>query len=418
MRIITLKEDEFNSFAQRHKYETFYQTSAYANFKSHQEKFNIHYLGFEENNNLVGATMVIYKQLFWGYKYAYAPRGFLVDYTDTYLINEIIKKLKQLLYQQKFVFFKIDPPIIASERDFDGKIIYQSETVNDILDTLKKNDCEHFGFNLYNETLLSRYNVFAKLIPNSKTLFNSFSSDVRNKISVANRMAVQVEEDTTYDIDKLYDFLKKTHGKKGRRYFQNLFNSFSKNGDIKIFYAKINTNQYTTNTNNLYNSELEKNEGLTRIIESGDKKYDIERVINDKIESDKLLSTYKKDILVSTDFLRKYPDGILCGVMVVITQKKGANILINYQLDGYERFNINEMMIYEAMKYYANKNYKYINLGFVSGNFEPNSKYYHMLIDKKGINSSIIEYIGEFDLIINPFIYKIYKSKSKKKKLI
>ena len=96
MRIITLKEDEFNSFAQKHKYESYCQTSNYANFKAEQENYDIHYLGFEENNNLVGATMVIYKNLFWGYKYAYAPRGFLIDYTDTYLVNAITQGLKRL----------------------------------------------------------------------------------------------------------------------------------------------------------------------------------------------------------------------------------------------------------------------------------------------------------------------------------
>lgn len=418
MRIITLKEDEFNNYAKKHKYESYFQTSNYANFKSHQENYDIHYLGFMENDVLVGATVAIYKPLFWGYKYAYAPRGFLIDYTDTYLVNSVSHALKRLLYQQKFIFFKIDPPVIASERDFDGKMIYQSETVNDILDILNKNDYVHLGFTLYNETLLSRFNVFAKLVPNARDLYNSFSKEVQEKIRASSRMAVQITEDTSCDIDKFYDFIKKAYGKKGKKYFQNLYNNFSKTDDIKIFYAEIDTNKYAQNTNNLYNVELEKNEGLTNIIESGDSKYDIERVINDKIESDKILNTYKKDIIVSTDLLRKYPEGIISGVAMVITQRKGANILVNYSLPEYERFNINEALTYEIMKQYAHKGFKYINLGSVSGNFDPKSRYSTMLISKKGFNSSVIEYIGEFDMIINPFMYKIYKNKSKNKKLI
>lgn len=418
MRIITLKEDEFNNFAKKHKYESFCQTSNYANFKAQQENYDIHYLGFEDNNNLVGAAMVIYKNLFWGYKYAYAPRGFLIDYTDTYLVNAVTQALKRLLYQQKFIFFKIDPPIIVSERDFNGNYIYQSETVNDILNTLQKNDYEHLGFNLYNESILTRFNVFAKLFPNAKTMYNSFDKDIRDNISFANKRAIKVFEDTTGDIDKFYDYIKKSYGRKGKRYFLNMYNHFSKTGDIKIFYAEIDTNAYAKNTNNLYNIELEKNEGLVKIIESGDSKYDIERVINDKIESDKTLSIYKKDIITSTDMLRKYPDGILVGVSLVVTQKKGANILLNYESPEFKSFNVNEMMTFELMKYYANKNYKFINLGSVPGNFDPKSKYYNTLISKKGFNSSVIEYIGEFDLIINPMMYKVYKNKSKKKKLI
>ena len=107
MRIITLTEDEFNSYARKHKYASVYQTSMYANFKNILENFDIHYLGFEENGSLIGATMVIYKELFWGYKYAYAPRGFLVDYTDSSLIEELTQRLINLLKKQKFIFLKL-----------------------------------------------------------------------------------------------------------------------------------------------------------------------------------------------------------------------------------------------------------------------------------------------------------------------
>lgn len=418
MRIITLKEDEFNNYAQKHKYASYYQSSSYANFKNAQEKFDIHYLGFEENNNLIGATMVIYKPLFWGYKYAYAPRGFLIDYTDSGLIRELTQKLINLLKKQKFIFIKIDPPIIIKELDFSGKVIYQSETANDIMTTLKQNNYEHLGFNLYNERMQSRFNVFAKLIPNTKTLFNSFSKEIKEKIMTANRQAVKVYIDESNDVNRFYDFVKKSFGRKGKRHFQNLFANFSNKNNIKAFYAIIDSTEYAQNTNNLYNVELEKNEGLTKIIESGDKKYDINKVINDKIESDKLINAYKKDILISTDFLRKHPEGLLCGVALVINHSKGAEILINYPLKEYEHFNVNEILNFEIMKYFAERKFKYINLGAVSGNFDSRSKFYPMLKSKNGFNSSVIEYIGEFDLIINPFMYKIYKRKAMKKNML
>ena len=418
MRIITLREDEFNNYAQKHKYASFYQSSSYANFKNNQENYDIHYLGFVENNNLIGATMVIYKHIFWGYKYAYAPRGFLIDYTNRRLIKELTYKLINLLKKQKFIFIKIDPPIIIKEHDFDGNLIYQSETSDNIINILKENRFEHLGFNLYNERMLSRFNVFSKLVDNNRNLFNSFNSDVQKKIKDTNRMAVKVFIDESYDVNRFYDFIKKGYGKKGKNYFENLVDNFSKKDNIKIFYAMIDSNKYAQNTNNLYNVELEKNEGLTKIIESGDKKYDIQKVINDKIESDKVLNAYKKDILISTDFLRKYPDGLVCGAALVISHGKGAEILINYGLKEFEHFNVNSILNFEIMKYYSDKKFKYINLGSVSGNFSSKSKYYPMLENKKGFNSSIIEYIGEFDLIINPLMYKVYKQKSQKKNIL
>ena len=42
-----------------------------------------------------------------------------------------------LLKKQHYAFIKIDPPIICSERDNKGNIIYFSNTINDILKNLK-----------------------------------------------------------------------------------------------------------------------------------------------------------------------------------------------------------------------------------------------------------------------------------------
>ena len=66
------------------------------------------------------------------------------------------------------------------------------------------------------------------------------------------------------------------------------------------------------------------------------------------------------------------------------------------------------------MKYYGKLGFKYINIGAVTGNFDSSSKYYPMLENKLGFNSSILEYIGEFNIIINPTMYMIYKRKNKK----
>ena len=66
------------------------------------------------------------------------------------------------------------------------------------------------------------------------------------------------------------------------------------------------------------------------------------------------------------------------------------------------------------MKFFGKMNYKYINLGSITGNFNSTSKYYPLLLSKLGFNSSILEYIGEFNMIINPFMYRIYKNREKK----
>lgn len=415
MRIITLTKDEFDNFSNRHSFNTFYQSSNYADFAKINDEYNTHYLGFvDSNDNLIGASLMLYKTLFWGYKCAYAPRGFLFKYDNDESIEDLVVSLKRLLHKQKFIFITIDPPIVASERDKGGNTIQFNNGVNHILNVFKRNNFEHLGFNLYNESKLSRWNVIAKLNQDSRIIYNNFSNDVKEKITHANNMAITVGEDTTRNITDFLDYLKKIGMKKSLKYYHNLFNAFDKNRKAKIFYAKINTKKYTQSANTLYAKEEEKNKALASIIQSGDReKYNIQKAINDKIASDKLLHMYKKDIVNSTKLLKNFPDGITCGAALAIEESRGVNIIVNAVDKNYEESNIAQLLNYEIMKYFGKANYQYINLGAITGNFDRNSKYYPILETKLGFNSSVIEYIGEFNIILNPMMYKIYKKKYK-----
>ena len=416
MKIITLSKEEFENYSNKHKYNSYYQSTNYADYMEKNDGFNIHYLGFTDNSNhLIGASLVLYKNLFWGYKWAYAPRGFLFDYDDLNMVTELVQNLKRLLRKQKFIFITIDPPVVASERDKTGKIVQFNDNVNNILSNFKKNNFEHLGFNLYDESKLSRWNVIAKLNMDSRIMFNNFDNEIRDKINYSNSMAISVKVDEQCDINKFFDIIKKSNGKKTKRSFENLKNAFINDDKIKIFYCTLDTQKYTRNANRLYEKEEEKNNVLAEMIKSGDSiKYNIPKVVNDKVISDKLLHTYKKDIVASTKLLKSNPDGIICGVALTIVDANGVNIVINYSTPEYEKYNPEAMLTYEIMKYYGSKNYKYVNIGAVTGNFDTNSKYYPLLLSKLGFNSSIIEYIGEFNIILNSFMYKIYKKKYKK----
>lgn len=420
MRIITLEKREFDNFAQKHKYESYFQTSDNAEFEQ-TNGYDVHYLGFtDDEDNLIGAAMCLYKNLFWNYNYAYVPRGLLIDYDNPYTVNQIITRLKKLLYKQNFVFARIDPPIVKNEYDYNGKIIYTSDTANQIFNTLKRNSCKHFGFNLYYETKLPRFNLIIKLNKDINTLFNTFSNEAKESIIKAQQNAIFFQTDNEGDIDSFYELIKKSYGRVGKRYFQNIYKKFSQNNKIDINYAILNSQQFVNNANKLYNLEEEKNNSLAGIISGNDSyKYDTKKVISDKMISDKKLHQYKKDIVSSTEFLKKYPNGKIIATSLVIKHQKGADCLIFYEDPDYTSYNGSALLIYEMCKKYGEANLKYLNLGPTSGNFDKKNPFYKKNISKLGFNTTIMEYIGEFDLIINPLMYRIYeykKNKAKKRK--
>ena len=77
MKIVALTKEEFDNFAYHHKYSTYYQTSAYAE-TSRYEGLNTFYIGFVQDNELVGVTLFLHKTIYLYYKYAYAPPSLTV----------------------------------------------------------------------------------------------------------------------------------------------------------------------------------------------------------------------------------------------------------------------------------------------------------------------------------------------------
>ena len=413
MKIVTLKREEFDEFASKHQYNSFYQSGDYAEFSKENDQYNYHFLGFVDNNNhLFGASLMLYKELFWGYKYAYSPRGLLIEYDNPKLITNVTNALKKLLKKQKFIFITIDPPIIASYKDKDGNTLKFNEQVNKILTTFKKNNYLHLGFNLYNESILPRWSVVSELDADPRVMYNNLSNEVKDKITYCNSISMCVKTDSVLNTNQFFEILKKNYPKKTTKYFQNIFTFFNTDSRVKIFYAVIDTKKYTENANVLYAKEEEKNNTLAEIIQSGDSiKYNMSKAINDKIISDKKLHDYKSDVISSTKMLKENPNGIYCAATVVIEETNGARILTSFIPKEYERYGADALLTYEIMKYYSGKGKQYLNLGAITGNFEPTSKYYSLLLSKIGFNSKVVEYIGQFDIILNPIMYKVYLRK-------
>ena len=97
MKIITLNEQEFDRFANNHRYKNYYQTSSYGKLMS-RHGFKIHYIGITDDlNHLIGASLLIYTTVFMNKKIAYAPGGILFDYSISANVETLVKKLKQVL---------------------------------------------------------------------------------------------------------------------------------------------------------------------------------------------------------------------------------------------------------------------------------------------------------------------------------
>ena len=414
MKIITLSEEQFNNFANNHKYSNIYQTISYAKVMK-TEGYDYHLLGFINNSNeLIGATMILFKKVFLNYKMAYAPFGFLIDYSDNDLVEELTNRLKLLLIKQKFIYLKINPNIHCSERDKHGNIISYNPEVNDILEILQKNGYIHKGFNNYFENEKPRWNAIVKLTASNKNIYKNLSKQTRNKINKAIRSGIEIEEGTKDDLPTLYEFIKNKHHR-SLKYYNNIIKEYG--DDAKIYLAKLNTEKYVSLSKDLYEKELDINETLNQKLQEVSRKgKDITTLINKKMESDKRVSNYQASLIQATNLLSTYPDGIIIGGLLAIKNNNKLNMIIEGFNQTYRNFNPNYLLKWEIIKKANGEGYQYFNLNGIVGEFNEQNKYSGLNEMKLGFNAQALEFIGEFDLIINKTVYNLYAKKKEKNK--
>ncbi len=413
MKLVTLRQEQFNKFANNHRYRNYYQTSYYGNSML-KLGYKVHYFGFvDRTNSLIGATMIIYKEVFMSNKIAYAPRGILFDFSDSNRVKELAECLKNSLGKQGFMLLRMDPYIPISVHSNDGNLINMNNQENIILENLATAKFEYKGKNLFFENEKPRWEALVLLNKDADTLFDNFDKRTRNKIRKATNIGIEVEKDTTKNIKILYEFIKRKD-KKPFKYYETLINNF--NDNVDVYYAKINTELFIINSRKMYENELLNNEQLADSIQQYDPN-DRERqnLLNKKMESDKLVSTYKNNMLLATELLKKHPNGITIGGALIIKYDNAAYIITDGYNEKFSSLNASYLIKWKLITDYNSAGLKYLNMNAVVGEFTAKNPYSGLNEMKLGFNTVVTEYIGEFDLVLNNFTYNLYKNFNKNK---
>lgn len=413
MKLVTLNQQQFNKYAGSHRYRSYYQTSAYG-LSMLKLGYNVHYFGIVDGtNSLIGATMILYKEVFMNNKIAYAPRGILFDYSDSKKVKELAECLKNLLGKQGFMLLRMDPYIPISIHSNDGNLINMNNQESIILENLATAKFEYKGKNLFFENEKPRWEALVLLNKNEEVLFESFDKRTRNKIRRAKNIGIEVYNDTTKDIKDLYEFVGKKD-KKPIKYYEALVKNFGEN--IDVYYAKINTETFIINSRKMYENELLNNEQLAeRIQQYAPNDRERQNTLNKKMESDKLVSSYKNNMLLATKLLKNHPEGILIGGALVIKYDNAAYIVSDGYNENFSSLNASYLIKWQMISDYNRQGLKYLNMNAVVGEFEKKNQYSGLNEMKLGFNTIVTEYIGEFDLVLNNFTYNLFKSFNKGK---
>lgn len=413
MKIVKLSKEQFDTFAESHRYRNYYQSSMYARVMS-KFGYKTQFLGIINNDNqLMGATLILYREVFMTSKIAYAPRGILFNYENEENVKELAAKLKKVLGKQGIMLLRIDPYIPLTIRESKGNIINFNNKGNTIIENLKKAGFTYKGKNQFFETEKPRWEALVILQRDIREIYAQLDKRTRTKIKKAMNSGVQIVKDNSNNVNYLYTFVGKKD-KKPLSFYKHMCTQFGNH--IEIYYAKLSTDIFLITCRRNYEKELEYNDILSQKIQ--DPLIDEQTknsYLNKKMESDKLVTIYKNNLLSSTESLKKNPNGVIIAAAMVIKYDKAAYIFTEGLNEKYGFINANYLLKWQLIDEFNKLGYKYINLNAIVGEFEQKNPYSGLNEAKLGFDSTITEYIGEFDIVLNNFSYNLYCKMNKKK---
>ena len=393
MQIILLEENRFDEYAINHPNYNIYQSSNYGRLMT-KKGYNAYYLRLvDDSNKILAATLMIVKndKEATKRKMGYAPRGFLIDWNDENLVKDFTEKIKEFLSNRGFTYLKLDPQVIYKSYDNKGNEKSNLNQNNYFVSQLQNFGYIHMGFNKGKETNKSRYNSIIKLSENPVYTYNELSKEARGKIQEASKNGCKVYKGTNNDIGLLSELINDISKEDMLDYYQ-FFNS---NNTFEIYFTKLEPVSFVNSSKKMFEEEEYKNAELTRAMQD----FNVpnkEEIVNQKMESDEKLASYKKNMMNAIALFQKFPSGIVISALIAIKNKQNALFLSEGSLNDYKHLYPDYLLKWQVAQEYSNQGLKIVDCNEIDSNLTSNS-----YIEKKEMATELVEYVGEFDLVIN-----------------
>lgn len=391
-----LDKKEYDNFVVNFKSTSFMQTSSWANIKSSWES---DFVGMYEGERLVCASMILKRNLFLGKKLFYIPRGFVIDYKNKELLKVFINELKKYAKKDNAIDIKIDPFICFNEdniqnikknKNVETNKVFTKD-VDEIVNNLKELGFKHGGYKKeVNSYIQPRYTMAISLKDKDNNFYDkeqlrrTFPKNTRNYIGSYQEQR-GVEFSYSKNIDDVKDLIsvlncteKRQHiTLRSSNYFKKMMENFPSNA--VLFFAKVDIDKYI--------SFLKKDS-----LENENKKEFCEKQIKEALEIKKEYGA--KPIAGATIVMMPT---CLSGTKVASFLYAGTNTKILPTLK------ITNGLMFYRLCYCLDNGCDYCDLGGVDGSLED-----HLSTFKSKFNPNVLELVGEFDLILNKFWYRMF----------
>lgn len=405
---------EFIENVEKREYEEFVRNSPKSHFMQsyywgevmQAKHYTPNYVGLKENGELVATALLLKKHMIKNLCYYYCPRGYILDYSNLELVDKFTNEIKKYAKKNHAVFVKIDPDIKRHELDIDGKII-ENENNYKLIEKLKQLGYKHKGYNIDFVNEQPRFTFRLDLNDDFEKIYSRIHATTRKILNKKNQYNLETYVGTKKDIKDFYITMQETAKRENIacypiKYYEQFYEILNKHNMSDLYIVKVKI----SNLKNLYKTKIEEiNKSIDNLTEHplASKSKTENKIKEYKNEQKKLEKDFnlineikEKEIILSSIITAKYNDKVW-------TIHGGNTTKLRF-------LNSNYWLYYTIIKDAYDEGYKKIDFFGTSGLANPpkESTIYGIHSFKKRLGGEYTEFIGEFDLVCNAPLYKLY----------
>ena len=409
LRLNQIDKNKYDNFVKTHKTKShFLQSLSWGEFAKAEKNLTPYYLGLEtDDGKLVGAALILEKKLPLNYTYFYSPRGFVVEYNNKEILKEMTEKTIQFIKRKKAIFLKIDPDIIKCSTNYQNEV-KTNPKYDEIFQSLKALGFKHQGYTKNFETMQPRYTFRIDLNQTMEEIENHFSKTTRQRIAKSKKLETEVIIGTSKDIHEFYHLMMLTENRKdfishNEEYYKTLYEIFNGNENTKatLFLGKIHFQK----TIKALEKNLKDVNNQISILPIDNLSKSAKAKLN---ELTKQKENILKDIEKYKECKKIYGQNITLSAHMIIEYGNKAWVLYAGNHNDLSETYVNYNTYLEHIKYCKEKGIEIYDQFGTIGDLSEDNPRLGLHEFKKKFGGDYIEFIGEWDYIINKPMYFVF----------
>lgn len=376
----------YDNFVSKHKNGNLLQSFEWGKIKS---EWNRKYFEVTKDNIVVGMFLLLERKINRLFKIGYVPRGPIIDFEDTDVLNEVLNFLKIYTKKNKLIFLKFDPKITLRS----GKLseISNQEINPSAMDIAKHIENQNVIYSGLTKDMADTFQPRFEAVINYDSDFEkNMKSNTKKIVKKARNRKIDIE---FYDISKIEEFdalVEKTRQRqkvnlRSLRYFKLLMETYPDSSILS--FATLDT----LKVKNEVKEEI--NELTIQLNALSDSSKQKKRELSERIDSNRKYLEYLADIS---------DEKIYLAGMLNVGYGDTFEMLYSGFDDKFQNLNAQYLLDAESTKYAFERGYKVINMGGVDNSLSDGLSIY-----KNHFDVDIIEYAGEFTIVGKPLMYKL-----------